>query len=343
MEGRLAILKVHASKVKLAEGTDLSRIARGTPGCSGADLANIVNEAALIASRAEKPGVDEDDFEAARDKVLWGKERRSRAMDDQEKRCTAFHEAGHALVAILEPEADPVHKITIIPRGMALGLTAFLPKKDKVSVTRRHLLADLAIAMGGRVEDVYDPRLPAGWKMPVLTVFDGNGSRFSTRTERNPTEISSVSSSTVSESGAVGPARTASASRTTRRTVDVRSEGTLSLQELRFGARPFWKATPWLAVRADLGLLATYSEIETTTRLSVDGAPARTIRKDDDDWTLGGYAGLALDVAATDELVFSVGAEARFPHERLHFDDGVVSGSVALAEWSAFASVGWRF
>ena len=96
-------------------------------------------------------------------------------------------------------------------------------------------------------------------------------------------------------------------------------------------------------MRADLGLLATYSEIETTTRLSVDGAPARTIRKDDDDWTLGGYAGLALDVAATDELVFSVGAEARFPHERLHFDDGVVSGSVALAEWSAFASVGWRF
>ena len=163
MEGRLAILKVHASKVKLAEGTDLSRIARGTPGCSGADLANIVNEAALIAARAEKPGVDEDDFEAARDKVLWGKERRSRAMDDQEKRCTAFHEAGHALVAILEPEADPVHKITIIPRGMALGLTAFLPKKDKVSVTRRHLLADLAIAMGGRVaEELFLPDISTG-------------------------------------------------------------------------------------------------------------------------------------------------------------------------------------
>ncbi len=163
MEGRLAILKVHAAKVKLAEGTDLSRIARGTPGCSGADLANIVNEAALIASRAEKPGVDEDDFEAARDKVLWGKERRSRAMDEQEKRCTAYHEAGHALVAILEPEADPVHKITIIPRGMALGLTAFLPEKDKVSVTRRHLLADLAISMGGRVaEELFLPDVSTG-------------------------------------------------------------------------------------------------------------------------------------------------------------------------------------
>ena len=163
MEGRLAILKVHAAKVKLAEGTDLSRIARGTPGCSGADLANIVNEAALIASRAEKPGVDEDDFEAARDKVLWGKERRSRAMDEQEKRCTAYHEAGHALVAILEPESDPVHKITIIPRGMALGLTAFLPEKDKVSVTRRHLLADLAISMGGRVaEELFLPDVSTG-------------------------------------------------------------------------------------------------------------------------------------------------------------------------------------
>ena len=163
MEGRLAILKVHAAKVKLAEGTDLSRIARGTPGCSGADLANIVNEAALIASRAEKPGVDEDDFEAARDKVLWGKERRSRAMDEQEKKCTAYHEAGHALVAILEPESDPVHKITIIPRGMALGLTAFLPEKDKVSVTRRHLLADLAISMGGRVaEELFLPDVSTG-------------------------------------------------------------------------------------------------------------------------------------------------------------------------------------
>lgn len=195
-------------------------------------------------------------------------------------------------------------------------------------------------SMGGGVEDVYDPRLSTGWKMPVLTV---SSDRFSTTSERNPTEISSVSSSTVSESGAIGPARTTSSTRTTRRTVDVRSEGTLSLQELRLGVSPFWKATPRLAVRADLGLLATYSEIETTTRLTVDGAPAASIRRDEDDWTLGGYAGAALDLAATDALTLSFGAEARFPHKSIRFDDGVVSGRVGLAEWSAFAALGWRF
>ncbi len=156
LEGRLEILKVHVAKIKVAEGTDLSRIARGTPGCSGADLANIVNEAALIAARREKPGVDEEDFEAARDKVLWGKERRSHALDDEEKRLTAYHEAGHAVCAIVETAADPVHKVTIIPRGHALGLTAFLPKKDKLHYTRRNILADLVVAMGGRAaEEVF--------------------------------------------------------------------------------------------------------------------------------------------------------------------------------------------
>ena len=153
MAGRLEILKVHAAKVKLAEGTDLSKIARGTPGCSGADLANIVNEAALLASRAEKPGVDEDDFEAARDKVLWGKERRSHALDEEEKRLTAYHEAGHAVCAILDPAADPVHKVTVIPRGRALGITAFLPKKDRYHYSRASILADLVVAMGGRTAD----------------------------------------------------------------------------------------------------------------------------------------------------------------------------------------------
>lgn len=174
----------------------------------------------------------------------------------------------------------------------------------------------------------------------VLTVAQD---RFSASVERNPTETSSSSKTSVSESGATGPARTTSSSRTTRRTVDVRSEGTLSLQELRVGVSPFWKASPVLTLRAGAGLLAVYSELETETVLSVDGAPARTIRADDDDWTFGGYAGAALDLAATDALTFSFGAEARFPHKRLHFDDGVVSGSVGLAEWSAFASVGWRF
>ncbi len=134
-----------------------------------------------------------------------------------------------------------------------------------------------------------------------------------------------------------------SSKKTTATVLDVRSEGTLSLQELRLGVRPFWKATRWLSLRGDAGLLAVYSELETDTRLSVDGAPVAEIRKDDDDWTLGGYAGLSLAAAATDRLELSVGAEARFPHKSIRFDDGVVSGRVDLAEWSAFAAVALRF
>ena len=193
-------------------------------------------------------------------------------------------------------------------------------------------------SMGGGVADVYDPQLPAGYRMPVLTVTQD---RFSTSVERGPTASESSSSTSVSASGAAGAGR--SSSRTTRRAVDVRSEGTLSLQELRVGVRPFWKAAPRLALRGDVGLLAVYSELETDTRLTVDGVQTAAIRKDDDDWTLGGYAGAALDFAATDSLTFTLGAEARFPHKKLRFDDGVVSGSVELAEWSAFVSVGWRF
>ena len=168
--------------------------------------------------------------------------------------------------------------------------------------------------------------LPAGYRTPVLTVTPD---RFSTQTERNPTETK------ISAAGAAGPSSS--------RAADVRSEGTLSLQELRLGVRPFWKATRWLSVRADAGLLTTRSEIETRTVLSVDGAPVRTIRKDDDDWTLGGYAGLSFAVAAGDRLELAVGAEARFPHKSVRFDDGVVSGRVGLAEWSAFAAVALRF
>ena len=156
MEDRLAILQVHAAKVKLAPGTDLSRVARGTPGCSGADLANIVNEAAILASKAEKPGVDIDDFEEARDRILFGRENsaRNKSMDEKEKRLTAYHESGHAVLTVLAGEdADPVHKVTIIPRGMAMGATMFLPKKDRNSLSRRHLLADLVISMGGRVAE----------------------------------------------------------------------------------------------------------------------------------------------------------------------------------------------
>ena len=171
--------------------------------------------------------------------------------------------------------------------------------------------------------------LPDGYKIPVLTVTPD---RFSTATKKNP---SLVGASLVTD-------RSSSKS-TSVHTVDVRSEGTLSLQELRLGARPFWKAARWLSVRGDIGLLATYSEIESETSVSVVGTPAATIRRDDDDWTFGGYAGLAVDFAATDELTLSLGAEARFPHKRLHFGDGVVSGSVELAGWSVSAGLGWRF
>ena len=185
-------------------------------------------------------------------------------------------------------------------------------------------------SMGGAVEDPFVVSDGTTEPIPILTV---SKDRFSSSVEKTE------SRTTTKTTGGGGR----SSSRTTRRTVDVRSEGTLSLQELRLGARPFWKAAPWLAVRADLGILATYSEIETTTRLSVDGAPAAAIRKDDDDWTLGGYAGLSLAAAATDRLELSVGAEARFPHKSIRFDDGVVSGKADLAEWSAFAALGWRF
>jgi hypothetical protein len=213
-----------------------------------------------------------------------------------------------------------------------------IAQEDDFSDPADYVNADGSI--GGAVEDVNDVSFGRTDPMPVLTVTQNN---FSTSVERNPTKTSSASTTATSGSGAVGGTTSKTSSRTARRTVDVRSEGTLSLQELRLGVRPFWKATRWLSVRADAGLLATYSEIETTTRLSVDGAPASAIRRNDDDWTLGGYAGLSLAAAATDRLEFSVGAEARFPHKSIRFDDGVVSGKADLAEWSAFAAVGWRF
>ena len=198
-------------------------------------------------------------------------------------------------------------------------------------------------SMGGAVADVYDPQLPAGWRMPVLTV---TSDRFSTAVERAPAETSRSTSTSVSESGAGGGGKTvsSSSSRTTRRTVDVCSEGTLSLQELRLGVRPFWKATERLTLRADLGLLGTYSELETKTVLSVDGAPASVVLcQDEDDWTLGGYAGLELGVALTDALEISVGGELRFPHRSIRFDDGIVSGKAELAKWSASAALRFRF
>ena len=163
LDGRVAILKVHAKKIKLAESVDLERVARGTAGFSGADLANLLNEAALVAARHEKEAVDEADLDEARDKILWGRERKSRVVDEADKRKTAYHEAGHAVVAILSPEADPVHRVTIIPRGMALGATMFLPEKDQIDITRTKALSRLAVSMGGRAaEEVFLPDFGAG-------------------------------------------------------------------------------------------------------------------------------------------------------------------------------------
>jgi cell division protease FtsH len=153
LEGRERILALHARKLKLAPEVDLRRIARGTPGFSGADLANLLNEAALLAARQGKEGIEERDLEEARDKVWWGRERRSKMLDKDEKRITAFHEAGHAVVTCLVPGGEPLHKVTIIPRGMALGATMFLPEKDRLHYRRRQMLAHLATAMGGRVAE----------------------------------------------------------------------------------------------------------------------------------------------------------------------------------------------
>jgi cell division protease FtsH len=151
--GREGVLKVHTKKIPLSEDVEISVLARGTPGFSGADLANLVNEAALLAARQNRKQVMMMDFEAAKDKVLMGAERKSMILSEEEKKNTAYHEAGHALVACMVPHADPVHKVTIIPRGMALGVTMQLPVDDKHTYTRDYLESQLAIMMGGRVAE----------------------------------------------------------------------------------------------------------------------------------------------------------------------------------------------
>jgi cell division protease FtsH len=162
VRGREEILKVHARKIPVGD-VDLSIIARGTPGFSGADLANLVNEAALYAARMGKKQVDRDDFEIAKDKVLMGVERKSMIISEEEKRNTAYHEAGHALVAYFEPYADPLHKVTIIPRGMALGLTQQLPEDDRHTYSRNYLESMLAVLMGGRAaEELFMKHLTTG-------------------------------------------------------------------------------------------------------------------------------------------------------------------------------------
>ncbi|MGB1158617.1 MAG: ATP-dependent zinc metalloprotease FtsH [Porticoccaceae bacterium] len=153
IRGREQILKVHARKVPLDDAIDLSVLARGTPGFSGADLANLVNEAALFSARANRRLVTMEEFEKARDKIMMGAERRSMVMSEKEKINTAYHEAGHAIIGRLVPEHDPVHKVTIIPRGRALGVTQYLPEEDKYSMSRRQLISQLCSLFGGRIAE----------------------------------------------------------------------------------------------------------------------------------------------------------------------------------------------
>ena len=163
IRGREEVLKVHSKKVPMAEDVNLNILARGTPGFSGADLANMVNEAALTAARFNRKAVHMYDFELAKDKVMMGAERKSMLLTDDDKKVTAYHEAGHVLVAALRDHSDPLHKVTIIPRGMALGVTMHLPQEDKHSVSRDYLETQLAVFMGGRcAEEIFLHQMTTG-------------------------------------------------------------------------------------------------------------------------------------------------------------------------------------
>src|SRR5205085_9274180 len=163
IRGREQILMVHMRKVPIAPDVKADVIARGTPGMSGADLANLVDDAALFAARGNKRLVDMDDFERAKDKIFMGAERKSMVMPEEERRNTAYHEAGHALVAKLLPKTDPVHKVTIIPRGRALGVTMQLPVEDRYSQDRVRLLNTIAVLFGGRIaEEVFMHQMTTG-------------------------------------------------------------------------------------------------------------------------------------------------------------------------------------
>ncbi len=163
VRGREQILLVHMRKVPIAPDVEASIIARGCPGFSGADLANLVNEAALFAARASKRLVDHEDFERAKDKIMMGAERRSMVMDEEERRNTAYHESGHAILGYLLPKSDPVHKVTIIPRGRALGVTIQLPEQDRYAYDRTYLMTRIAVLFGGRIaEEVFMNQMTTG-------------------------------------------------------------------------------------------------------------------------------------------------------------------------------------
>ncbi|MFW5798977.1 MAG: ATP-dependent zinc metalloprotease FtsH, partial [Planctomycetota bacterium] len=153
LKGREAILKVHSKKIKIAGAADLKSIARGTPGCSGADLEAIINEAAILATMREAKAVELQDLEEARDRVMFGRQKVSRVIDPEERRIIAFHETGHALLAKLLPHVEPLHKVTIIPRGRALGVTMQLPRRDRYILARRHAEARIMVALGGRIAE----------------------------------------------------------------------------------------------------------------------------------------------------------------------------------------------
>jgi cell division protease FtsH len=177
LRGREAILKVHLRNIKTSDNVDVSILARGTPGFSGADLANLANEAALRAARKDKLSVEMDDFDYAKDKVLLGMERRSMILSENDKKVVAYHEAGHAVVALNIPDADPVHKVSIVPRGMALGVTQQLPLDDRYNYSKVYLEAELAVLLGGRTaEEIY---------LQSVTTGAGNDLERATEIARN--------------------------------------------------------------------------------------------------------------------------------------------------------------
>jgi len=173
VKGREGILKVHTKRTPMASSVDLILLARSTPGFSGADLENLVNEAALLAARRNKDVVEMEDFEDAKDKVLMGTERRSMIISDRDKNITAYHESGHTIVARLIEGTDPVHKVTIIPRGRALGLTQQLPTEDRLNLTKTYVLGKIAVLMGGRIaEELEFDELSTGAGQDIKTATD---------------------------------------------------------------------------------------------------------------------------------------------------------------------------
>ena len=173
IRGREAILKVHARKYRLAPTVDLNRLARGTPGFSGADLEAVMNEAAIAATQAHKDMIENADLERARDKVRWGREKRSRVMDEEDRRITAVHESGHALAAMLLPEIEPLHKVSIISQGMALGMTMSLPEKDQYHHQRRELLGQICLMLSGRVaEELFCDDISTGASQDIENATD---------------------------------------------------------------------------------------------------------------------------------------------------------------------------